>query len=52
MSGNDMTGQTGSGYGSHGTGSTNAGPHSSNLGNKVDPRVDSDLGKFTSSTYS
>ncbi|PMD25499.1 hypothetical protein NA56DRAFT_642489 [Hyaloscypha hepaticicola] len=25
------------------TGSTNAGPHSSNLANKVDPRVDSDL---------
>jgi hypothetical protein len=24
------------------TGSTNAGPHSSNLANKVDPRVDSD----------
>jgi hypothetical protein len=33
---------TGAGYG---TGSTNAGPHSSNLANKVDPRVDSDLGK-------
>ncbi len=30
--------------GSHGThASTNAGPHSSNMGNKVDPRVDSDM---------
>ena len=27
-----------------GYGSTTAGPHSSNLGNKADPRVDSDLG--------
>jgi hypothetical protein len=37
------TGHTGtSTLGSHGT-STNAGPHSSNLANKVDPRVDSDL---------
>ena len=26
-------------------GSTNAGPHSSNLANTADPRVDSDLGK-------
>jgi hypothetical protein len=26
-----------------GTGSTNAGPHNSNLANKVDPRVDSDM---------
>ena len=25
--------------------STNAGPHSSNLANKLDPRVDSDLGE-------
>lgn len=27
------------------TGSTNAGSHNSNVANKVDPRVDSDLGK-------
>lgn len=27
----------------HGTGSTNYGPHATNIGNKVDPRVDSDL---------
>lgn len=26
------------------TGSTNAGPHNSNIANKIDPRVDSDLG--------
>lgn len=26
------------------TGSTNYGPHDTNLGNKVDPRFDSDLG--------
>jgi len=25
--------------------STNAGPHDSNIANKVDPRVDSDLGQ-------
>ncbi|KAJ5496210.1 hypothetical protein N7463_008197 [Penicillium fimorum] len=39
----DVTG-TGAGLGStHGTtASTNAGPHSSNVANKVDPRVDSD----------
>ncbi|RVX73183.1 hypothetical protein B0A52_02310 [Exophiala mesophila] len=41
------TGTTGAGYGGAGTtgttgGSTNAGPHSSNLANKLDPRVDSD----------
>ena len=39
---------TGSGLTGHndntGYGSTAAGPHSSNLGNKADPRVDSDLG--------
>jgi hypothetical protein len=35
------TGTTGTGFGSSGH-STNAGPHSSNLANKVDPRVDSD----------
>ena len=35
------TGTTGMMGGSHGT-STNYGPHSSNLANKVDPRVDSD----------
>ena len=34
----------GSGYGS--TGTSTAGPHSSNLSNKADPRVDSDLGKL------
>jgi hypothetical protein len=32
----------------YGTGSTNAGPHNSNMANKMDPRVDSDLGKNTS----
>lgn len=42
------TGTTGTGYGSSGYGSTTgsstaAGPHSSNLANKADPRVDSDL---------
>lgn len=40
------SGTTGSGYGSGTTGSgygtSGAGPHSSNLGNKTDPRVDSD----------
>ena len=36
------SGTTGAGYGNT---STNAGPHSSNLANKADPRVDSDLGK-------
>lgn len=39
---------TGTGIGSTtgtGMGSTTAGPHSSNLANKADPRVDSDLGK-------
>lgn len=30
----------------HGVGSTNHGPHNSNLMNKLDPRVDSDRGKF------
>lgn len=37
---------SGTGYGSgHGsTGTSTAGPHSSNLANKADPRVDSDLG--------
>lgn len=47
------TGNTGysSGYGSSGTGlgssgtSTTAGPHSSDLANKADPRVDSDRGE-------
>ncbi|KAL8871058.1 MAG: hypothetical protein Q9174_003037 [Haloplaca sp. 1 TL-2023] len=45
MSGSNTTG-TGygsSGYGSNTGGSTTAGPHSSNMGNKADPRVDSDL---------
>ncbi|KAL8809195.1 MAG: hypothetical protein Q9200_003624 [Gallowayella weberi] len=40
-SGSGLGGSTGSsGYGSS---NTTAGPHSSNLGNKADPRVDSDL---------
>ncbi|KAL8835051.1 MAG: hypothetical protein Q9170_003480 [Blastenia crenularia] len=45
LSGNDMTGRTtdSSGYGSHSAGTATAGPHSSNLANKADPRVDSDL---------
>lgn len=35
--------QSGGAYtGTTATGSTNAGPHSSNLANKLDPRVDSD----------
>lgn len=34
------------GYGSTGTHST-AGPHSSNLANKADPRVDSDRGMLS-----
>ena len=37
------SGTTGAGYGNT---STNAGPHSSNLANKTDPRVDSDLGRL------
>lgn len=36
-------GYTGTGTGVTGTGSTNAGPHNSNLANKMDPRVDSDM---------
>lgn len=35
----------GSGMGGYGTGNINAGPHDSKLANKLDPRVDSDLGK-------
>ena len=48
-SGSDMTGGTSgsSGYGTGVGSSTTAGPHSSNLANKADPRVDSDLGNFT-----
>ena len=43
LTGQNTSGSTGSGI----TGSnTTAGPHSSNLGNEVDPRVDSDLGKL------
>ena len=43
LTGSTGTGTTGSGYGSSGYGSTGtSGPHSSNLENKVDPRVDSD----------
>ncbi|KAL8917362.1 MAG: hypothetical protein Q9208_007979 [Pyrenodesmia sp. 3 TL-2023] len=40
----DLTGRTTdtSGYGSHSTGSTTTGPHSSSMANKADPRVDSD----------
>lgn len=40
---------TAGGYGSSNTGSstTNAGPHDSKLANKLDPRVDSDLGKLS-----
>lgn len=41
--GTSGTGTTG--YGSTGTHNT-AGPHSSNLANKADPRVDSDRGKW------
>ncbi|KAL8746262.1 MAG: hypothetical protein Q9190_001688 [Brigantiaea leucoxantha] len=41
---NDMVGRTGDSTGRDNTSaSTNAGPHSSNLANKADPRVDSDL---------
>jgi len=36
-------GNTGTGAGYTGTSNTTAGPHSSNLANKADPRVDSDL---------
>ena len=47
LSGNDMTGRhtDSSGYGTHSAGTAGAGPHSSNLANKADPRVDSDLGR-------
>lgn len=41
--GGHSTSTTGSGYPSTITGNTTAGPHSSNLANKADPRVDSDL---------
>lgn len=46
MTGSGMTGSntTGSGYGSN-----TAGPHSSSMANKADPRVDSDLGKHSQS---
>lgn len=37
---------TSGGYGSTGTHHTTAGPHSSDLANKADPRVDSDRGNF------
>ena len=43
---NTGPGLTGSDTG-YGSGSTTAGPHSSNLDNKADPRVDSDLGWST-----
>jgi len=40
---NQQTGVTGTGFGAGtGNGSTNAGPHDSNVLNKLDPRVDSD----------
>lgn len=39
--GSNTTGTTGTGYGEDPR-SSNHGPHSSNIGNKVDPRVDSD----------
>lgn len=32
------------------TGTTNAGPHDSNVANKLDPRVDSDMGKLEVTT--
>jgi hypothetical protein len=32
--------------GSHGSSTINAGPHDSKIANKMDPRVDSDLGKL------
>ena len=38
------TQNTGVGAGNTGIGSSNYGPHDSNIGNKMDPRVDSDLG--------
>lgn len=43
--GTGLTGGTtgGAGYTGASTGSTNAGPHNSNLANKLDPRVDSDM---------
>lgn len=46
-SGSGLTGGTSgsSGYGTGVGSSTTAGPHSSNLANKADPRVDSDLGR-------
>ncbi|KAI9829938.1 MAG: hypothetical protein M1819_005910 [Sarea resinae] len=48
LGGQSTTGTTGQQYGTQGTqgpysSSTNAGPHSSGLANKADPRVDSDL---------
>ena len=44
---NDMVGRTGDSTGRDNTStSTTAGPHSSNLANKADPRVDSDLGMY------
>ena len=48
-SGSGLTGGTSgsSGYGTGTGSSTIAGPHSSNLANKADPRVDSDLGRVS-----
>jgi hypothetical protein len=41
--GSDTYGSTGMG----GDGPTNAGPHDSKIANKLDPRVDSDVGKLS-----
>lgn len=40
----------GSGTRAHGSSNINAGPHQSKLANKLDPRVDSDLGKVVNPT--
>jgi hypothetical protein len=46
IDGSRTTGGCGTTTAATGTrGSTNQGPHSSNLANKMDPRVDSDMGK-------
>ncbi|KAF3000686.1 hypothetical protein E8E13_001854 [Curvularia kusanoi] len=50
--GSGLTGNTGTGYGSTGTGySDPTGPHDSRLGNKADPRVDSDHYGGQGNTY-
>jgi len=50
--GYDTTGRTG-GYGTETSGGygSGAGPHSSNLANKMDPRVDDNTGGYSSSQY-